>query len=58
MAELHANIDMAKLMTEVTMYVHVKRHREFTVRAWLGTRLAKLAARVLGCKVEFTHRGY
>jgi hypothetical protein len=39
-------------LDKTTMTVSVKLTREFWLRLWLGTRLLKLAAYVLGCRIE------
>ena len=44
---------MNKLSKEVTLTVNMKLTKRFLIRKWIAIHLISLAARVLGCGIEF-----
>lgn len=45
-------LSMTETMKNVSLHVVVTDKREASARMWFGTRLIKLAARVMGCGVD------
>ena len=48
-----AELTLMKPLENAKLTVTVNMTRQFRVRLWLGTTLLVLAARVLGCAIEF-----
>ena len=48
-----AEIALTKPLENATLQVECKVTQQFWFRLWLGKRLLILAARVLGCAIEF-----
>lgn len=46
-----AQVDMAEVMSGLTMQVQVTGVRMLRVRLWLGLRVLKLAAMIMGCGI-------
>jgi hypothetical protein len=47
-----ASITMPELMRNITLHIRVTGQRVTAIRFWLGTRLLRLAAWVIGCGIE------
>ena len=45
--------DIDKLSKSVTMKVTVHLTKKLLIRTWIATQLIILAARILGCSIEF-----
>ena len=46
-------INVANAMQDVTLNVDLKGLRILRVRVWLGAKLIILAARIMGCGIQF-----
>ncbi len=53
MASVDANVSMPKIMRSVTLRVNLRGVKSWRLRLWVGTRLLKLAALVIGCGIRF-----
>ena len=51
-AEIPLRLDAQKLMREITVVVAVRKTPGYRVRRWLGLRLLRMGAWVLGCGFE------
>ena len=52
MATNEINMDAQKLMSRVTMTVHIIETPKFKIRKWIAIQLVSLASVVLGCNFE------